>query len=86
MGNQSIPKTIFILTAMIGWAMVGAALIYLFPALADQLFPSGRTHGWMETLGHSGYNPTLAWVGGGIALAVTVVGHLIWYQQFDDKF
>ena len=85
MGSQSTAKTIFLLVSMVGWLIVGAALMYLFPFLAEQFFPSDRTHVWMETLSRSGYNPMIAWVGGGITLAVTVLGNLIWYQRFEDK-
>ncbi len=70
---------------MVGWLIVGAALMYLFPVLADYFVASDRTHVWMETLGRSGYNPMLGWVGGGITLAILVVANIIWYQRFDGK-
>lgn len=85
MGAQSIGKTIFILVSMVGWLIVGAALMYLFPAMADRVFTSDLTHLWMENLTKGGYNPSLALVGGGIALALTVVGNIVWYQRFDGK-
>lgn len=85
MGAQSTGKTIFILVSMVGWLMVGAALMYLFPAIADQFFTSDLTHLWMENLTRGGYDPNLALVGGGTALALTVVGNIVWYQQFDGK-
>ncbi len=85
MGSQSTAKTIFILTSMVGWLIVGAALMYLFPLLADQLVSSELTHQWMKTLSGSGYNPMLAIIGGGIVLAVTALANIIWYQHFEGK-
>jgi hypothetical protein len=85
MGSQSITKTIFLLSAMVGWMIVGASLMYLFPLLADQLVGSELTHRWMQTLGRSGYNPMLAWIGGGITLVITVLSQLIWNQRFEGK-
>jgi hypothetical protein len=85
MGSQSTAKTIFLLASMVGWLIVGAALMYLFPFMADVLVSSDLTHLWMENLSRSGYNPGLGWVGGGIALTITVLGNVIWYQRFDHK-
>jgi hypothetical protein len=85
MGSQSKAKTIFLLASMVGWLIVGASLIYLFPALADMIVGSDRTHVWMTTLSRGGYDPAIAWVGGGVSLAINVVGNLIWYQQFEGK-
>lgn len=85
MGSQSTAKTIFLLTSMVGWLIVGAALMYLFPFIADGLISSARTHLWMQTLGRSGYNPMLGWVGGGITLIITVAGNFIWYNRFEGK-
>ena len=59
--------------------------MYLFPLVANLLVPSDRTHLWMENLSHSGYNPMLGWVGGGIALAVTLLATLIWHQRFEGR-
>lgn len=44
---------------MVGWLIVGAAMMYLFPAIADELLGSDLTHLWMVNLTRSGYNPTL---------------------------
>jgi hypothetical protein len=85
MGSQSTAKTIFLLASMGGWLIVGAALMYLFPLIANSLVSSDLTHLWMENLSGSGYNPMLAWVGGGIALTVTVLGQIIWHQRFEGK-
>ncbi|MBF2078801.1 MAG: hypothetical protein IGR76_09850 [Synechococcales cyanobacterium T60_A2020_003] len=85
MGTQSTAKTIFILVSMVGWLIVGASLMYLFPAVADQIVASDRTHLWMQTLTRGGYDPMLAWVGGGIAFTLTVLGNVVWYQRFDGK-
>ncbi|MDX2242880.1 MAG: hypothetical protein NW224_19550 [Leptolyngbyaceae cyanobacterium bins.302] len=85
MGSQSTAKTIFLLASMVGWLMVGAALMYLFPFLADRLLSSELTHQWMKTLSRSGYNPMLAWVGGGFALAITTIASLIWNRHFEGK-
>lgn len=85
MGTQSTAKTIFLLISMVGWLIVGAALMYLFPWAADLLVSSDLTHLWMKNLSHGGYNPALAWVGGGFALVLTVLGNIVWYQRFDGK-
>lgn len=85
MGKQSTAKTIFLLISMAGWLIVGAALMYLAPVFLDQFFTSDRTHLWMINLTRGGYNPILALVGGGITLVSTVLGNLIWYQQFEGK-
>ena len=68
-----------------GWLIVGAALMYLFPFIADRLISSERTHLWMETLSRSGYNPMLGWAGGGITLIAVLLGHLVWQQRFEGK-
>jgi hypothetical protein len=81
MGSQSLAKTVFLLASMVGWLIVGAALMYLFPFVADRLLASDLTHLWMKTLGRSGYNPMLAVVGGGITLIITVLANLIWYRR-----
>jgi hypothetical protein len=65
--------------------MVGAALMYLFPVVADILVSNDLTHRWMENLSQSGYNPLLGWVGGGAALVVTGIATLIWHQRFEGK-
>jgi hypothetical protein len=85
MGSQSTIKTIFLLASMGGWLMVGAALMYLFPVLADSLVGSELTHLWMTNLSRGGYNPTLGWVGGGVTLVITLLGQLIWNQRFEGK-
>ncbi|UBF28084.1 hypothetical protein K9N68_09455 [Kovacikia minuta CCNUW1] len=85
MGSQSTAKTIFLLASMVGWLIVGASLMYLFPFLADQFVSSDLTHLWMQTLSRSGYNPALAWVGGGITLTLTIVAQIIWHQRFEGK-
>jgi hypothetical protein len=82
MGSQSTAKTIFLLVSMVGWLLVGAALVYLSPSIADQVLSSETTHLWMKTLSRSGYNPTLAWAGGSITLALLGMGNLIWFQRF----
>ena len=85
MGQQSTAKTVFLLTSMVGWLIIGAALMYLVPTFLDLFFPSERTHLWMTNLARGGYRPILAMVGGGITLSLTVLGNFIWYQQFEGK-
>ncbi|MEB3212320.1 MAG: hypothetical protein VKL39_13245 [Leptolyngbyaceae bacterium] len=85
MGTQTTAKTIFLLASMVGWLIVGASLMYLFPVMADLLVGSDLTHLWMENLSRGGYNPMLAIIGGGITFVVTVAGNFIWYRQFDGK-
>jgi hypothetical protein len=85
MGSQSKAKTIFLLVSMVGWLIVGASLMYLFPFISDRLVASELTHLWMENLSRNGYNPMLAWIGGGGTLIVTALGSLIWHQRFEGK-
>ncbi|MEO1093934.1 MAG: hypothetical protein AAFX01_03420 [Cyanobacteria bacterium J06638_28] len=85
MGTQSTAKTIFLLVSMMGWLIVGAALMYLFPAIADRVAPSDTTHLWITNLSRSGYDPMMAVLGGGITLMITVLGNILWYQQFEGK-
>ncbi|WP_264307657.1 hypothetical protein [Nodosilinea nodulosa] len=84
-GSQSTAKTMFLLASMVGWLIVGAAMMYLFPAIADRVVGNDLTHLWMTNLARSGYNPILGWVGGGVALAITVAGNWVWYQNFEGK-
>ncbi|MEY3299125.1 MAG: hypothetical protein RLZZ597_2385 [Cyanobacteriota bacterium] len=84
-GQQSTAKTIFLLVSMAGWLIVGAAMMYLFPAIADALFGNDRTHLWMTNLSRGGYNPNLGWIGGGVALGLNLAGNWAWYQYFDGK-
>lgn len=85
MGTQSTAKTLFLLVSMVGWLIVGAALIYLFPAVADGILGSDLAHLWMENLTRGGYRPSLGWIGGGTTLAITVLINLIWYQRFERQ-
>ena len=70
---------------MVGWLIIGAALMYLSPFIVDRVVASDVTHTWMANLSRGGYNPTLGWAGGGAVLLLTVVGNLIWYQRFEGK-
>ncbi|MBD2461402.1 hypothetical protein H6G89_10115 [Oscillatoria sp. FACHB-1407] len=85
MGSQSTAKTIFLLASMVGWLIVGASLMYLFPLIADWVVSSELTHRWMVNLSRGGYDPMLAWVGGGITLVITTVANLVWFQRFEGK-
>lgn len=85
MGSQSTAKTIFILASMVGWLIVGAALMYLFPVIADLLVSSDLTHLWMKNLSRGDYNPMLAGIVGGVTLTLTVLANIIWYQRFEGK-
>ena len=85
MGSQSTAKTIFLLASMVGWLIIGAALMYLFPFLADKVIASDMTHLWMTNLSRGGYNPMLGWLGGGVTLVITVLAQIIWYQRFEGK-
>jgi hypothetical protein len=85
MGSQSSAKTIFLLSSMVGWAIVGAALIYLFPAIADLVIHSERTHTWLVTLSRSNYSPSLALGVGSILLILEIAANWIWYSRFDGK-
>lgn len=85
MGTQSTAKTIFLLASMVGWLIVGASLMYLFPATINTLTGSEMTQLWMKNLARSGYNPSLALEVGGLALVVTIALNLLWYQRFENK-
>jgi hypothetical protein len=85
MGTQSTAKTIFLLTSMVGWLILGAALIYLFPVIFDSLIHSDRTALWLKTLSKSGYNPFLALEISGVILAIEIAANWIWYRKFEGK-
>jgi hypothetical protein len=85
MGTQTTAKTIFLLASMVGWLIVGASLMYIFPIAADLLVSSDLTHLWMENLSRGGYRPMLAVVGGSLAFVLTAAGNIVWYRQFDGK-
>jgi hypothetical protein len=85
MGSQSKAKTIFLLVSMVGWLIVGASLMYLFPWISDRLVSSDLTHLWMKNLSRSGYSPALGWIGGGVTLVVTALGSLVWHQRFEGR-
>lgn len=85
MGSQSITKTIFLLSSMVGWLIVGAALMYLSPFLVNQFVASDVTQLWMKNLSRGGYNPALAAIVGGIVLLINVVAYLIWHQRFEKQ-
>jgi hypothetical protein len=85
MGSQSRAKTVFLLSSMVGWMVLVAALIYLFPAIADFAIHSERTHTWLTTLSRSDYRPSLALGVGGILLILEIVANWIWYSRFDGK-
>jgi hypothetical protein len=85
MGSQSSAKTIFLLSSMAGWMVLVAALIYLFPAIADLAIHSERTHTWLVTLSRSNYSPSLALGVGSILLILEIAANWIWYSRFDGK-
>ncbi|MBE9028306.1 hypothetical protein IQ266_00865 [filamentous cyanobacterium LEGE 11480] len=64
-------KTVFLVISMVPWILVGGALIYLAPAIADQLLHSETTHMWLTTLGRGGYYPKLATA---VAIGMSLVG------------
>ncbi|MEO0825774.1 MAG: hypothetical protein AAFY67_08930 [Cyanobacteria bacterium J06642_9] len=70
---------------MVGWLIVGAVLIYLFPVIANFVSHSETTQLWMKTLSRGSYDPMLAGVVGAITLIITVLANIVWYQWFDDK-
>jgi len=85
MGTQSTAKTVFLLAATVGWLVVGAALMYLSPAIMDPILRSDRPHLWMQNLMGGGYSPSVALMGGGVSLVFTVILNWVWYQQFEGK-
>ena len=85
MGTQTTAKTIFILVSMVGWLLVGAAIMYLCPAVLDLVLASDKTHLWIENLSRGGYNPTPVLIFGLAILLLTVVGNLVWYRKFEGK-
>jgi len=85
MGSQSKAKTIFLLISMVGWLIVGAVLMYLFPLMANFFTHSETTELWVSNLTKWGYQPRMASTVGGAALLLTTAGNLIWYRQFEGK-
>jgi class 3 adenylate cyclase len=64
-------KSAFLLVSMVPWLLVGGALIYLSPQMADAIMHSEMTATWLKTLNRSGYYPNLAI---GVALGMSIVG------------
>jgi hypothetical protein len=83
--TQSVTKTIFLLASLGCWLIVGAALIYLFPAAADRVAHSDTTATWLVTLGRGGYNPGLALLTGTVSFVVVVVASIVWAVKFDGR-
>jgi hypothetical protein len=83
--TQSVTKTVFLLASLGCWLLVGAALIYLFPFVADRFFHSDTTAVWMVTLGRGGYNPMLAIATGAVSFVVVVVATIVWAAKFDGR-
>jgi fructose-specific phosphotransferase system IIC component len=67
-------KTLFLVISMLPWLLVGGALIYLAPAIANQVLHSETTATWLATLSRSGYYPKLASF---TALGMSVVGTIL---------
>lgn len=80
--DKSNGKSIYLVASLMGWILVGGALIYLAPVLANRLFHSDTTEIWMETLTRGGYNPMISIVGGGLSFVATITGHIIWSPKF----
>lgn len=70
---------------MVGWLIVGASLMYLFPAIADRLVGNDLTHTWMVNLSRGSYQPMLGAIAGGMALAFTTGLTVVWYQRFEGR-
>jgi uncharacterized membrane protein YGL010W len=66
-------KNIFLIVSMIPWLLVGGALIYLSPQIANAMTHSSMTATWLVTLNRSGYYPNLA-IGVGLAMAAVGTG------------
>jgi hypothetical protein len=64
-------KSLFLVISMVPWLLAGGALIYLAPAIANQLLHSETTATWLTTLGRSGYYPQLAI---GVVAVMSVIG------------
>lgn len=70
---------------MVGWLIVGASLMYLFPAIADRLLGNDLTHTWMVNLSRGSYQPMVGMIAGGIAFAFSTILTVVWYQQFEER-
>ena len=66
-----------LLISLVPWTLVGGALIYLSPEIANLILRSDLTATWMQTLSRSGYYPKEAAIVGGIS---TVVGIILTLQ------
>ena len=67
------PTSARLLISLLPWVIVGGALIYLSPQLADLILHLPLTHKWLETLSHTGYYPKEAAIAAGIATASGIV-------------
>ncbi len=85
MGSQSTAKTIFLLASMVGWLLAGAALMYLFPAIANLVVHSDRTALWLNNLARGGYHPLLGTAACVGLIAAEALANWIWYSRYDGK-
>lgn len=85
MGSQSTAKTIFLLTSMAGWLLIGGALIYAGPMFYHLWAHSETSTLWITNLEQSGYEPFAALKVASVVLVVETVGYWLWYSRFDQK-
>ncbi|MEM9137675.1 MAG: hypothetical protein AAGB01_10050 [Cyanobacteria bacterium P01_F01_bin.42] len=87
MGTQSKAKTIFLLASMVGWLVIGGAIIYAGPLFFDMLAHSETSSLWLNNLRNSdeGYAPIAALRVAGVLFVLEVVAYWLWYTRFDKS-
>ena len=85
MGSQSTAKTIFLLVSMVGWLIIGGALIYAGPMFYHLWAHSETSTLWITNLNQGGYEPIAALRVAGVLLILEILAYWIWYSRFDKS-
>ncbi len=85
MGAQSTAKTIFLLVSMVGWLIIGGALIYAGPMFYHLWAHSETSTLWITNLNQGGYEPIAALRVAGVLLILEILAYWTWYSRFDKS-
>jgi hypothetical protein len=85
MGSQSTAKTIFLLVSMLGWLIIGGALIYAGPMFYHLWAHSETSTLWITNLNQGGYEPFAALRVAGILLVLEIISYWLWYSRFNTS-
>lgn len=84
-GTQSNAKTVFLLVSMVGWLIIGGALIYAGPWFYHLWAHSETSTLWITNLNEGGYEPVAALRVAGVLLIIETAAYWLWYSKFDQQ-